>query len=180
MTSTSLIISVPFAVIMVLAAATDISSRRIPNVLTVVGMVVGPVVWGLLEGPGAGVASVMGGAFALLVGMGLFMVGAVGGGDAKLLAVTGAFLGPARLVNALLVIGITGAVLAIAVAFARGRLFWTIGATWRFAIGLVTQRGTGRVRGIGSPGAITVPYGVAIAAGSLLTWWAYGSGMLGP
>jgi len=179
MTSTSIIISVPFAAIMILAAATDLRDRRIPNVLTAAGMVVGPVLWGVLEGPGAGFASVVGGVCALLVGMGLFMVGAVGGGDAKLLAVTGAFLGPARLVNALLVIGITGGLLAFVVAVARGRLLSTVAATWRFGLRLVTQRGAGTASSIRAPGALTVPYGVAIAAGSLLTWFVFGSGMLG-
>jgi prepilin peptidase CpaA len=178
MASTSIIISVPFAAIMALAAATDLRDRRIPNVLTVAGVVVGPVLWGLLEGPGAAFASVVGGACALLVGLGLFMVGAIGGGDAKLLAVTGAFLGPARLVNALLVIGITGGLLALVVAVARGRLLGTVATTWSFAVDLVTHREAGKARGLGAPGALTIPYGVAIAAGSLLTWFALGSGIL--
>jgi Flp pilus assembly protein protease CpaA len=43
MTSTSLTIGLPFAVLMLLAAASDLLTRRIPNVLTVAGVAAAPV-----------------------------------------------------------------------------------------------------------------------------------------
>ena len=178
MTTNSLTISLPFVLIMVLAGVTDLRTRRIPNVLTVAGMVAAPVLWALLAGPVVALASVVGGAIALVVGMTLFALGALGGGDAKLLVVTGAFLGPARLVSALLVIGITGGVLALAVALRRGHLLRTLARAWHLSLHLTTLGRKGTPHDLESPGALTIPYGVAIAAGSLATWFALPSELL--
>jgi prepilin peptidase CpaA len=178
MTSTSLAISIPFVLIMVLAAASDLRTRRIPNALTVAGMAAAPVLWGLLDGPVVALASIVGGGLALVVGMTLFALGALGGGDAKLLVVTGAFLGPARLVSALLVIGITGGVLALAVAVGRGRLLGTLARVWHLSLHLTTLGRKGAPHRIESPGSLTIPYGVAIAVGSLMTWFVSSSELL--
>ena len=178
MTSNPLQIGIAFALIMLIAAASDVLTRRIPNAVTVAGVLVAPVLWGLAGGPGVALSSLGGAAIALLVGMTLFALGAIGGGDAKLLAVTGAFLGPTRLVVALVIIGITGGVLALAVAFARGRLMSTISGAWHLSMHITTLGHKGTSRDVATPGALTVPYGVAIAAGSLVTWWAYASLMV--
>jgi prepilin peptidase CpaA len=172
MTSTSLALSIPFVGIMLLAAASDLSTRRIPNALTVAGMVAAPVLWGILAGPAVALASIVGGALAFLVGLTLFALGAVGGGDAKLLVVTGAFVGPARLVNALLLIGIAGGVLAFALALGRGRLLQTLARAWQLSLHLTTLGRAGAARHVEAPEALTIPYGLAIAAGSLVTWFA--------
>jgi prepilin peptidase CpaA len=178
MTSTSLTIGLPFAVLMSLAAASDMRTRRIPNTLTVAGISAAPVLWAIVVGPSMALASLIGAALAFVVGAALFAGGVLGGGDAKLLMVTGAFLGPTRLVPALLVIGIAGAILALAFSFWRGQLFWTLARAWRLAlhIGTLGRRGTSYE--IGSADAFTVPYGVAIAVGSLLTWFASSSELL--
>ena len=171
MTSTPLAIGVPFAMIMVLSAATDLRTRRIPNGLTVAGAAAAPVLWGLLEGPTAVLASILGGGFGLAVGVPLFALGALGGGDAKLLMVTGAFLGPTRLMIALIATGIAGGVLALVVAFAMGQLLATLARSGRLALRLVTLGRKGTGRNLESPGAITIPYGVAIAVGGLMAWF---------
>ena len=171
MISTPLVVGIPFAVILVLSAASDLRTRRIPNVLTVAGAVAAPVLWGLLEGPTAAMTSMLGGGLALAVGVPLFALGALGGGDAKLLIVTGAFLGPTRLVIALIATGIAGAVLALVVAFARGQLLATLANSGRLALRLVTLGRKGTARSLESPGAITIPYGVVIAVGGLMAWF---------
>jgi len=168
-------IGIVFALIMVLAAANDLWSRRIPNAITLTGVLAAPVLWGLAQGPSMALGSVIGGALALVVGMTLFAMGAVGGGDAKLLAVTGAFLGPSRLVVALILIGITGGALALVVAFARGRLITALAGAWHLSVHLTTLGHRGTSRDVASPGALTIPYGVAIAAGSVATWYVYAS-----
>jgi prepilin peptidase CpaA len=171
MTSTSLILSIPFAAIMLLAAASDLRTRRIPNVLTVVGALAAPLLWGLVEGPMAATAAIVGGGLALLVGMPLFALGGLGGGDAKLLVVMGAFLGPSRLVPALIATGISGALMALAVTIGRGQLRASLAGTWSVALSLVTLGRRGTARTIDSSGALTIPYGVVIAAGGLFTWF---------
>ena len=110
---------------------------------------------------------------ALLVGAPLFGLGALGGGDVKLLVVTGAFLGPARLLVALLLIGILGGLLAVVVALVQGRLMSVLFSAWSLTMNLATLGRKGASRTITSTGALTIPYGVAIAVGSVLTWYAY-------
>lgn len=178
MTSTPLVIGIPFAVIMVFAAASDLRTQRIPNVLTITGAAAAPVLWGLLDGPTVALASMLGGGFALAVGAALVALGALGGGDAKLLMVTGAFLGPARLVSALIAIGIAGGVMALAVALGRGQLLATLARSWHLTLSLVTLGRTGATRNIESPGALTIPYGVVIAAGGLVTWFVLSPGLI--
>lgn len=171
MNSTFLAIGVPFTVIMLLAAASDVRSRRIPNELTVFGMVLAPVLWAFFGGSAAAFTSVLGGGIALAVGMTLFALGAMGGGDAKLLAAMGAFVGSTRLLSALLATGIAGGVFALAVAIGRRRLLATLLSAWHLAVRLLTLGRAGVARTVESPGALTVPYGVAIAAGGLFTWY---------
>jgi prepilin peptidase CpaA len=178
MTSSSLVITIPFAVIMVLSAASDLYSRRIPNVLTVSGTLAAPVLWLLLGGPTMAWASIVGAGFGLLVGVPLFALGALGGGDAKLLVATGAFLGPARLVSALIVMGIAGGVLALFVAVGRGQLRPTLIGAWNLALRLATLGRRGTARSIESQGAITIPYGVVIAVGGLMSWFALTPGLI--
>jgi prepilin peptidase CpaA len=175
MTSTSLTIGLPFAVLMLLAAASDLLTRRIPNVLTVAGVAAAPVLWGVVAGPSMALTSLVGAALAFVVGAALFAGGVLGGGDAKLLMVAGAFLGPTRLVPALLAIGIVGGILALAVAVGRGQLFQMLGRAWHLSlhIGTLGRRGTSYT--VGSADALTVPYAVAIATGSLATWFALSS-----
>jgi prepilin peptidase CpaA len=180
MTSTSSAIGVPFAVLMLLAAVSDFKARHIPKALTVTGMVAAPLLWAILDGPGAAVASIVGGILALGIGMTLFALGALGGGDAKLLAVTGAFFGPARLLSALVVIGMTGGLLGLVTVIARGRMITTLSRTWQLCLHLATLGRTGAPLDLRSPDAITVPYGVAIAAGSLLTWFLFAPTPLAP
>jgi prepilin peptidase CpaA len=180
MPSTSLAIGAPFVLIMVLAAASDVLTRRIPNAVTVAGILAAPVLWGLAGGPAVALASLLGGGLALVLGMILFALGALGGGDAKLLVVTGAFLGPAGFIwvaASVLVIGITGGALALALALVEGSLLATLGRAWRLALHLTTLGRAGAPRDVESPGALNVPYGVAIAAGSVLTWLVFTSAL---
>ena len=178
MTSTSLAIGLPLAALMLLAAVSDLLTRRIPNVLTVVGMVAAPVIWAVVGGPSMALASLVGAALAFVVGAALFAAGALGGGDAKLLTVAGAFLGPARLVPALLAIGIAGGILALVVALWRGQIFGTLVRVWHLSLHIGTLGRRGASHALGSADAITVPYAVAIAAGSLATWFALSSDVL--
>jgi prepilin peptidase CpaA len=175
MPSSPLHIGIVLALIMALAAASDLWSRRIPNPLTLAGVLSAPLLWGFAEGPSMALGSVVGCGLALAVGMALFAMGAVGGGDAKLLVVTGAFLGPSRLVVALVIIGIAGGALALLLAFARGRLVSALTGAWRLSVHLTTLGHKGATGSIDSPGAMTIPYGVAIAAGSVATWYVYAS-----
>lgn len=167
------------AMILVVCAAawSDVSSRRIPNRLTVAGLLIAlslRVLLGLVpfwQG-------VSGAALGLAVSVVLFALGVIGGGDAKLLVAVGAFMGSAGFVGALAISCIVGAAMAVADAVRRGVLLLLlmhlldVVTFWR-AFG----RG-GNARRISTPGALTVPFGLAIAVGAI-TWRFAGADILG-
>jgi prepilin peptidase CpaA len=165
-------------VLIVCAAAwSDVRSRRIPNRLTVAGLVAALFLRVLL-----GVVplqqGVLGAALALGISVVLFALGIIGGGDAKLLVAVGAFLGPAGFIGALAISCVVGAVMAVADAARRGVLLLLlvhlldVVAFWR-AFGR-----RGQARRLSTPGALTVPFGVAIAVGAI-AWRLAGTEILG-
>lgn len=82
----------------------------------------------------------------LIVGAVAFAIGALGGGDVKLLAASSLFAGPAYLVEFLLVVALAGGALSLV-------------ALMGLAVGTPSARDNGRHR--------RVPYGPAIATGGL-------------
>lgn len=159
-------------VLVTVAALCDLKSARIPNVLTVAGCGVGLA----LRVP-AGAEGMADGFLGLLaafaVGLPLFSLGALGGGDVKLLAAVGAFLGLAALPPALLVTVLVGGGLAIGAAVWDGRLRETFGLTANLLARLVRLPVDGPRRTLATPGALTIPYGVAIAIGGLYGWFGH-------
>lgn len=159
---------------MLLAASwTDVRSRRIPNWLTVGGMIAGLAVraW---AGPGPLVDGALGVGLGLLLAAPFFAMGALGGGDAKLLMAVGAFMGPADLARASLVIAVVGGLVALAEAGRRGVLLPTLASCGSLLRSWVTLGRRGREPMTVGGERLAVPYGVAIAAGSLLWWFAGG------
>jgi prepilin peptidase CpaA len=119
------------------ACVTDLRARRIPNALTF-GSALAALAFHLAVGgiPGLGWALC-----GWLVGAALFFpifaLGGMGGGDVKLLAALGAWVGPADAVFVGLYGAIAGGVMALAVGFARGYLrtaftnLYFLAVSWR-------------------------------------------------
>lgn len=127
-------------VLLGIAAVLDVRFRRIPNLLTAGGLLLG-LALGFADGRVDGLLeSVAGAGTGLLLFLPLYALGVMGAGDVKLLASAGSFLGFPAIVWGALCTAIAGGVLAAAVLAARRRP---------------------RVRGR----AGAVPYGVALAAG---------------
>ena len=120
--SVNMIVSVATLLIGVAACATDIRTRRIPNVLTL-GAAAGGVAFHVLASGTDGALAAGGG---WLVGVLLFLpffaLGGMGGGDLKLLAALGAWLGPRETLWLAVYAGLAGGVLGVAVAVSRGYL----------------------------------------------------------
>src|SRR5690606_11406589 len=159
-----------FLLLVAAAAWLDVRAGRIPNLLTVGGLAAA-LALRALPGPGAVLPGLAGAGIALAVGLPLFALRGLGGGDVKLLAAVGAFLGPERLVTALLAGGVAGGVLALAVALRRGVLLPALLGTGNVLAHWVTLGRAGERRTLTSAGAITVPYGVAIAVGAVTGWF---------
>jgi prepilin peptidase CpaA len=117
---------------------------------------------------------VLGIALAILLALPFFALGALGGGDAKLLMAVGAFMGPADLARASLVIAVVGGLVALAEAVRHGVLRPTLASCGSLILSWVTLGRRGGARMPAGGDRLAVPYGVAIAVGSLLWWFAGG------
>lgn len=168
-TQISALHTIVFIVLVAMAAWTDVRSRRIPNEIVVTGFGVALLLRAMV-GFDVHVDGLQGAGLAFLVVLPLFALRAIGGGDAKLVIMVGAFMGPERLVPALLVTGIVGGVMAVG-AMIRQRAALRV---LRSTVGLVTYGVTlgraGTRTTVDMPGVITVPYGVAIAIGAVVGW----------
>ncbi|MGI6655706.1 MAG: prepilin peptidase [Desulfobulbus sp.] len=129
------------------ASATDLHGRIIPNAITLPTLLGGCLYLGLTLPGMEGVFLSLTGA---LLGGGLLLLpylrGMVGGGDLKLLAALGAWLGPGAVFSLFLYATVAGGLLAV------GRL---------------VQRWQRRRRGNDVPDR-TIPYALAIASGLIL------------
>lgn len=157
-------------VLLTIATCDDVLENRIPNTVVVWGITLALCIAGLTGGV-AGLLAAIGG---LIVGgallLPLYLLGGMAAGDVKLMAMAGAFLGPAATLLAVFVTLAAGAILAVAmVAFwilvnSRAGLGAAVGL--RRLLPACVQRMTSRER------PAHVPYAVAIAVGSIvaLSW----------
>lgn len=152
------------------AVATDLTSRRIPNALTLSGLALG-LALRVPAGLEAFASGAVAATIALAVALPLVLAGGLGGGDAKLLAAVGAFLGLEALPAALLATALTGGVMAILLVVRHGALGETLGHCRALVRRVLPGGGEVRVRTLATPGAIAIPYGVAIGIGALTGWW---------
>jgi prepilin peptidase CpaA len=145
-----------FPALVVVAALKDITSYTIPNWISLVLVVgFGPVA--LISGASLATLGVClaAGLAALLVGMGMFAAGWIGGGDAKLFAAAVLWLGWPAALPFMLVTGMAGGALTLGILSLRSGWFEPVLAgspAW--------------IRKLGAQGG-DIPYGVAIAVGAL-------------
>lgn len=155
------------------AAWWDATENRIPNAITVTGFAAAFIlraplgVDSLLQGVG-------GSGIAFGVSLVLYMLRAIGGGDVKLLAGVGAFLGSSEIVGALGLIAVLGAGYALLSLTWRGLLPLLIFNTFELVKGWLTLGRAGAIRKLESPNALTIAYGIPIAMGTLFWWFREG------
>jgi prepilin peptidase CpaA len=158
-------------------AASDIRSARIPNWLTYTSLAAALV----LRSAALGWAGLKSGAVGILVAGGiflvLFMMGAMGGGDLKLMASVGAWVGSDNVISVLLAAAFAGGFLAVVqIVFGRQRrqTLWNLLELIRFRLTSGLQPHP--LLNVREPGSERVPYGLAIAmatvycAGNAI-WW---------
>jgi prepilin peptidase CpaA len=156
----------------VTACVWDLRTRRIPNALTFSAALLGLLVQLFVAGPGGALTAVGGWAVGLLLFLPFFMLGGMGGGDVKLLAALGAFLGPRDIVWLAVYSSIAGGVLAVIVAGIKGYLVTAV----RNVAAMV---GYWRIVGfqpvpnftLDSAARPGLAYAVPILAGTVITLW---------
>lgn len=151
---------------------TDLRSRRIPNVLTFGAAAAGLAFHAITGGTSGFVLSGAGWVVGVAVFFVPFALGGLGGGDVKLLAALGAWVGPQDVFWMAMYAGIAGGVLAVVVAAAHGylRQAWS-NIRFLWAHWMVTGiRPLHAVSLEGSTGP-RLAYAVPIFVGALMTVW---------
>lgn len=145
--------------LMLAAAVRDVTSFTIPNWIPL-GLALAFPGIALASGftPSVMAGHALTGGLALLIGMGLFALGGIGGGDAKLLAATALWLGWPVTATFLFYTALAGGLLA-------GALMALRSAPARSRVG----RSPAWLARLAQPGE-GVPYGVAITAGALFAF----------
>jgi prepilin peptidase CpaA len=160
-----------------LAALFDIKERRIPNWIIVFGLVNG-IVLGALQGSAQFIFNVTGlfaGILALIIPFAFAWMGA---GDVKLFATVGALLGYKTLPRAFFYACIVAGMIAlVAMALGQARTislkhFWTDCKLMFLSVGAGLPN-----RALRDAGVYSVPWGVAIGAGTIMAYYFDPSGM---
>ncbi len=159
----------------ILSAVVDVRQHRIPNRLTYPGIVLGFVLRSVVYGWKGFLSALAGFLFAGGVFLLFYLIHAMGAGDVKLVAAVGSLLGPQQAAVVLLATAIAGGVLALLVALFRremARTLCNLMAVVRFHSWAGLQAHP--QLNLNNPSATRMPYGLAIAAGTLyafLTTW---------
>lgn len=145
-----------FPVLVLIGGLKDATTFTIPNwiSLALVAAFLPAALAGGAGLPQIGLAAGIG-LIALFAAMGMFAMGWIGGGDAKLFAAAALWLGFPAVVNFVLVTGLAGGALALALMGLR--------TMW---LRPIAERGPAWFSRLARPGG-DVPYGVAIAFGAL-------------
>jgi prepilin peptidase CpaA len=162
-----------------IAAVTDLLKRRVYNWLTYPAIAFGLTLgyaagdWGSFSPYGAGLVNHLAG---LCLGFGVFALvwvfgRGVGGGDVKLMGAIGAIMGWQFVIGAMFWSSLVGAVMAIWVLVGSGKLMQGLGRAFRAAVTLGARPEDKDVEGEPSPGRMRIPYGTAIAFGTLFAWF---------
>ena len=155
---------------LVAAVFTDLRERRIPNGLTVVGAIVA-IMLSTAQGPAILLSSLVGMTVALGLSLPFFALGAIGAGDAKLLSAVGAFMGIGGLLPVALYSAVAGGLIGVAVAVRRGVIVTVLLRVQNAVLHAASLGRRGSPATIQDPDAHTIPYGVAIAMGTLVAWF---------
>ncbi len=194
MTTIAALANLSLAAMVMVAAISDARTRRIPNWLVAIGMVVAlaaqVAMHGLLDG---GLQWLSG----LATGLGIFLVvyllGGMGAGDAKLMGAVGAFMGPLGGAHVAVVSFLVGGAMALVAmvlhresrrTLARlsvlllslpfGRMAAATGrrrAAMEVTTGAAAGTAPGETSQTSTGKAARLPYAIAIAAGTLLVKW---------
>jgi prepilin peptidase CpaA len=161
----------PIFVVLVIATAWDIATRRIPNWLVLpflaAGLATGVVHQGLhgliTSLAGMGVAALMVGPICWLRGMGM--------GDLKLCAAIGAWIGPGQVFFALVITALAGGLIGVGYAAYHKSLGRSLDGTSNLITGML-RSSTRHAVSLDNPAALSIPYAPAIAIGTVLAFLA--------
>lgn len=146
----------------------DVRYRRIPNTLVLATLLGGLILNVAAGGWAGGLASLKGGALAFGLMLVLHIFSAMGAGDVKLFGAIGSVIGVSLVFQTFLVVLVTGGALAVIVSVRNGRLRETMNRVLLIFINLLSGWQPPRFPTPQDRRA-TIPYGVAITFGTLIS-----------
>jgi len=150
------------------AGWTDWQSRRIPNWLTVPALFMGIGVNTLALGWAGAKEALLGAGLGLGLLLPFVLIRSLGGGDWKLIGALGAFLGPARLLNVLLITVLTAGLMAVVVIIWKKKIGQTL-RNLAHMLGLLFRLHLpGPELSLDNPDSLKIPFGVAVAVAVVL------------
>jgi len=152
----------------IIAGWTDWHWRRIPNWLTVPTLVVGLALSIWADGWLGARNSLLGAALGFVLLLPLALVRGLGMGDLKLTTALGAFLGPARLLDVLLVTVLLNGLIAIVMIIWKRRVLETLRNLGRMLGALLSFHLPGPELTLDNPNLVKIPFGVAFAIAVVL------------
>ena len=169
MTIAALSLLVPLTAVI---AYFDVRYRRIPNIFVLATLVSGL----FINFMAAGAEGLKASAGGCLLAFGLMLVlhvfGAMGAGDVKLFAAVGSVVGMHLVVSTFLVVLLTGGVLAVYTILRNGTALATLTRVLQIFVGLLPGWQMPRFE-VPADRRHTLPYGVAITFGSLISLFVF-------
>lgn len=156
---------VPLAVIITYY---DVRYRRIPNAFVLATLTSGLIINTIYGGWKGTLASLGGCAIAFMLMFALHIFGAMGAGDVKLFAAIGSLTGTHLVLPTFLVVILTGGALALLLTLRAGVVRTTMQRVLQILVGLLPGWEMPRFA-VPADRRHTIPYGVAITFGSLIS-----------
>lgn len=155
------------------AAVTDLAVRKIPNVLVLSGLLLALALHWRMGPPWAPLSAWLAGGMAgFFLFLPLYALRGMAAGDVKLMAMVGAFAGPAQALQIALLSIAAGGVLGLLLMAASGRMAQGMRNLGALLWPLLLRLGGVPLRPLPLPRGASVggmPYGVAVAAGTALS-----------
>lgn len=159
---------VPLGVCLLVAACWDVARRRVPNVVTAAAALSGLTVR-IVDGGGWGGASgLAAGALVIAILYRPWTMGGIGGGDVKLAAAVGVWVGLEGLIRFALATAAAGGLVAAGAYLYSSR---AVRREVKQNLTLAVYDQQLPVLTSQAPGRVSVPYGLAIAAGAIVALW---------
>jgi prepilin peptidase CpaA len=150
----------------------DVRYRRIPNVFVLATLAGGLLINLAAGGPWGLWASAGGCVMAFVLMLLLHVFGAMGAGDVKLFAAIGSVVGTALVPSTFVVVLLTGGVLAVYTILRNGTVFSTLTRVLQIFVGFLPGWQMPRFE-VPPDRRHTLPYGVAITFGSLISLFVF-------
>ena len=156
------------ALFALITGISDWQWRRIPNWLTVPGLLLGIALSTAVRGWSGAKDSLLGAGLGLALLLPFVLIRSLGAGDWKLVGALGAFLGPQQLIAVLFVSVLIAGVMAMLLIIWKGRVRQTLLNIVRMLGAFLSFHLPGSEVSLENPDALKVPFGVAVAIATVL------------